>query len=105
MLWRRLEYDFLAFVPCFLLFVFLFFFFFLHPGMFIFFVSLRLYSSYLLLSADTYFVVRVLSACVIRTLPHLGILLIFYSFSLFSVALISRKAFLLLCSRTRYAST
>jgi len=71
----------LAFVPCFLLFVFRFsflsfltFFFPLHPGMFIFFVSLRLCSSHLLLSASTYFIVRVLSACVICTLPHLGIL-------------------------------
>ena len=50
----------------------------LHPGMFIF-VSLRLCSSHLLLSASTYFIVRVLSACVICTLPHLGILLFFYS--------------------------
>ena len=76
------------FVPCFLLSVFryffLFFFFSLHPGMFIFFVSLRLCSN-LLLSASTYFlhVVRVLSACVICTLPHLGILLFFYSSSFF----------------------
>ena len=30
-----------------------------------------------------YFVVRVLSACVICALPHLGILLFFYSFSSF----------------------
>ena len=46
----------LAFVPCFLLFVFFSFYllFFLHPGMFIFFVSLRLCSSHLLLSASTY---------------------------------------------------
>ena len=58
---RRLEYDVPAFfVPCFLLFVFRFSFFsflifFLHPGMFIFFVSLRLCGSHLLLSASTYF--------------------------------------------------
>ena len=67
----------LAFVPCFLLFVFRFYFliFFLHPGMLIFFVSLRLCSSHLLLSVSTYFTVRVLSACVICTLPHLGIIL------------------------------
>ena len=67
---------FLLLVPCFLLFVFLFFsyLFSLHPGMFIF-VSLRLCSSHLLLSASTYFIVRLLSACVICTLPHLGILL------------------------------
>ena len=78
----------LAFVPCFLLFVFRFSFlsfliFFLHPGMFIFFVSLRLCSSHLLLSASTYFIVRVLSACVICTLHHLGIHRFFYSFSIF----------------------
>ena len=67
----------LAFGPCFLLFVFRFSFltfliFFLHPGMVIFFVSLRLCSSHLLLSASTYSIVRVLSARVIRILPHLG---------------------------------
>ena len=45
----------------------------LHPGMFIF-VSLRHCSSHLLLAASTHFIVRVLSACVICTLPHLGIL-------------------------------
>ena len=59
LLWRRLEYDFLAFI---------------------FSVFLRLWSSHLLLSASTYFIVRVLSACVISTLPHLGVLL-FLSFS------------------------
>ena len=42
MRWRRLEYYFLAFVPCSLLVVFRFFLFFsfffsLHPGMFVFF--------------------------------------------------------------------
>ena len=42
---------------------------------------------------STYFIVRVLSACVICTLPHLGIILFFYSFSIFFVALISRVAF------------
>ena len=51
----------LAFVPCFLLFVFRFsflsFFLFLHPGIFIFFVSLRRCSSHLLLSGSTYFIV------------------------------------------------
>jgi len=72
--------------------------FFLHPGMFIFFVSLRLCSSHLLLSASTYFIVRVLSACVICTLPHLGILLFFYSSSIYIfVALISRVAFFCRC--------
>ena len=66
--------------------------FFLHLVMFTFFVSLRLCSSHLLLSTCTYFIVRVLSACVICTLPHLGIIL-FYSFSIFFVALIARVAF------------
>ena len=79
--------------------------FFLHPGMFIFFVSLRLCSSHLLLSASTYFIVRVLSACVICTLPHIGIILFFTRLVFFFVSLISRVEFFLLCSRTRYAST
>ena len=45
----------------------------LHPVMFIL-VSLRQCSSNLILSASTHFIVRVLSACVICTLPHHGIL-------------------------------
>ena len=45
--------------------------------MFILFVSLRLCSRHLLLSASTYFIVRVLSACVICSLPHLRILWLF----------------------------
>ena len=78
----------------------------LHPGMFILFVPLRLCSSHLLLSAGAHLIVRALSACVICTLPHLGIVLFFYASSIvFFVALISRVAFFLLCSRTRYAST
>ena len=61
--------------------------------MFIF-VPLRLCSSHLLLSASTYFMVRVLSAYVICTLPHLGSLLFFCSSSIFFFgALISRMAF------------
>ena len=64
-------------------FFFSFLIFSLHTGMFIF-VSLRLSSSHLLLSASTYFMVRVLSACVICTLPHLGIIFFFYSFIFFS---------------------
>ena len=52
----------------------------------------------------TYFIVCVFSACVICTLPHLGILL-FLFVNIFFVALISRVAFFLLCSRTRYDST
>ena len=69
----------LAFVPCLLLFFFFSFFSysFLHPGMFIFFVFLRLRSSHLILSVSTSSIVRVLSACVICTLPHPGILLFF----------------------------
>ena len=51
------------------------------------------------------FIVRVLSACVICTLPHLGIVSFFVRLAFFFVALISRVAFFLLCSRTRYAST
>ena len=99
-LWVRFS-CLLAFVPCFLLLVFRFSllcFFSLHPGMFIFFMSLRLCSSHLLLSSSTYFIVRVLPACVICTLPHLGIvlfLLVYYFWVASS----------LLCSRTRYAST
>ena len=97
---ETLEYDFLACV-CALLPTFRFSFFFsffsyffsLHPGMFIFFVSLRLCSSHLLLSASTCFIVCVLSACVICTLPHLGILLFFIRLVIFFVALISRVAF------------
>ena len=75
LLWRRLAYDLLLACCCALLPTFRFSFFvyflvfFLHPGMFIFFLSLRLCSSHMLLSASTYFVVRVLSACVICTLP------------------------------------
>ena len=73
--------------------------------MLIFFVSLRLCSSHLLLSANTYFIVRVHSACVICTLPHLGILWFFYSFSIcFRSSYFSSGVFLL-CSRNRYAST
>ena len=94
----------LAFVPCFLLFVFVSFsYFFLHPGMFIF-VSLCLCGSHLLLSASTYFIVRVLSARVICTLPHLGILLFFIRLVFFRSSCFSGGVFLLY-SRTRYAST
>ena len=82
--------DYLAcFVPCFLLYVFrfpfLFVLLFLHPGMFIFFVSLRLCNSHLLLSARAYFIVRVLSACCVTcTLPHVGILSFFIRLVFFS---------------------
>ena len=72
------------------IFVILFF----RIAMFIFFVSRRLCSSHLLLSASTYSLVDVLSGCcVISTLPHLGIELIFVRLVVFTVALISRVAF------------
>ena len=88
---RRLEYDFLAFaffVPCFLLLFFRFYFlsfliFFLHPGMFIFLVSLRPCSSHLLISARTYFIVRVLSACCVIVPYPISELFCFYSFRFF----------------------
>ena len=73
-------------------FVFLFFlflFFSCIPVCFIFFVSLRLCSSRLLLSASAYFILRVLSACVICTL-HLGILVFFIRLVFFFVALRAR---------------
>ena len=56
-------------------------------------------------SAGTYFIVRVLSACVICTLPHLGILLFFYLSSIYIYFSFLGWRFLLLCSRPRYAST
>ena len=100
MLWRRLEHDFLAcfcaLLPTFRFSFFFSFFsyFFLHPDMF---YLLRVPSSVQQPSATLskyVFLVRVLSACVICTLPHLGIVLFFYSFSFFFfVALISRVAF------------
>ena len=88
--WRRLEYDFLAcMLMClasyfsFFVFSFLsFLIFFLHPGMFIFFVSRRLCSSnLLLLSATTYFIVRVLS--VVSFVPYPILESFFYLFSIF----------------------
>ena len=96
LLLRHLEYDFHA-CFCALLptsrFSFLYFLiFFLHPVMFIF-VSLRLCSSRQLLTASTYFIVRVLSARVICTLPHLGIISFFIRLVFFFVVLISRVAF------------
>ena len=69
---------------------------------------LRLCNSHLLLSASTCFVVRVLSASVICTLPHLGILLffLFVCFFFFRSSYFSGWwRFFLLRSRTRYAST
>ena len=96
----------LALVPCFLLFVFLFFScFFLYPGMLTFLVFLRLCSSHLLLSASTYFIVRVFSACVICILPHLGIIMFFIRLLFFRSSYFSGGVFFLLCSLTRCAST
>ena len=100
----------LAFVPCFLVLVFRcsflsFLTFSLHPGMFIFFVSLGLCSSHLLLSASTYFIVRVFSACVICILPHLGIIMFFIRLLFFRSSYFSGGVFFLLCSLTRCAST
>ena len=78
-------------------FLFIFLFFSLHPGMFIF-VSLRLCSSHLLLSASTYFILHVISARVICTLPHLGILLVFIRLVFFFVAFFCRVAFVFCCA-------
>ena len=91
-LWPGVSYNilciYLVFGYCFV------FFFFLHSGMFSFFVSLRLCSSHLVLTASTYFIVRVISACcVICTLPQLRILLFFIRFFFFFLAFISRVAF------------
>ena len=66
---------------------------------------LRLCSSHLLLSASTYFIVRVLSACCHLYPTPSRNYFVFYSSRTFFVSLISRVAFFLLCSRTRYAST
>ena len=72
----------------------LFSYFFLHPGMFIFFASLRLCSSHLLLSMSTCFMVRVLSACWCHLYPTPSRnSFVFYSFSIFFIALTSRVAF------------
>ena len=81
---------FCALLPTFRFSFLSFLFFPLHPGTFIFFLSLRRCSSHLLLSASTYFIVRVLSACAICTLPHIAILLFFIRLVFF---LISRVAF------------
>ena len=78
--------------------------FFLHPGVFIFFVSLRLCSSHLLLSVSTYFIVRVLSDYVICTLPHLGVLLCSICLEFLRSSYFSGVVFLLY-SRTRHASS
>ena len=76
-------------------FSFLSFMFFLHPGTFTFFVSLSLCGNHLLLSASNYFIVRVLSACVTCTLPHLGILPFFIRAKRVSNCYIPKKTFVL----------
>ena len=101
----------LAVVPCFLIFVFRFSFpsfliFFLHPGMFIFFVSLRLCSNLLLSKYVFYSTCSFCLLCHLYPTPPRNSSVFTYSFSFsFFVALISRVAFFLLCSRTRCAST
>ena len=90
-------------------FFFSFLIFFLHPGMFIFFVSLRLCSSHLLLSASTCFIrSSTCSFCLFVSFVPYPISKFFcflFVLFFFFVALISRVAFFLWCSRTRYAST
>ena len=85
---------------------FLFLFFFLHPGMFIFFLSIRLCSSHLLLSARTLWYVFFLLVVSFVPYPISEFFCFFIRPVLFFfVALISRVAFFLLYFRTRYAST
>ena len=57
------------------------------------------------ISASTCFIVRILSACVICTLPHLGTILFFIRLVFFSYFLFLLLRFFLWCSRTRYART
>ena len=97
------------FVPCFLLFVFYFILSYFFPASRYVYL-LRVPSSVPQPSATprkyvrTYFipVARVLSACVICTLPHLGILAFLFAyfiiFVFFFVALISRVAFFSFCA-------
>ena len=102
----------LAFVPCFLLFVFRFsflFFVFLHPGMFIFSVPLRLCSSHLLLSASTVFYCKCsFCLCHLYPTPSRNSFVFFirlFFFFFFRSSYFSGGVFFLLCSRTRYATT
>ena len=99
-----------AFVRCFLLFVFRFSFlsfliFFLHPGRFIF-VSLRLCSSHLLRTLSRYVFYSTFYFCLWHLYPSPSrkffclFVLYFFRSSYFSGGV-----FFLLCSRTRYAST
>ena len=87
----------LAFVPCFLLFVLRFsflLFFFLHPGMFIFSCPFVCAAAICYSQVRILYIVPVLSACVIWTLPRLRILLFFYLSGIyFFVALVSLVAF------------
>ena len=88
---RRLEYDFLgfAFVPCFLPFPS---FSFHYPGMFIFFLILRLCSSHLLSASTLYMFLVSFVPCLISK---------FLFFLYFFVVPVSRVSFWS-CSRTRY---
>ena len=80
LLWRRLEYDLLA-CSCALLPTFFFSYFFpASQYVYLCVPSSVQQPSATVLSASTHFIVRVLSACVICTLTHLGILL-FYSYT------------------------
>ena len=93
----------LALVPCFLLSVFRFSFLSfpllsLHPGMFIFLVSLRLCSIHLLLSASTDFIPgSTCSCCLCHLYPTLSRNCFVFLRFVFFVALISRVAFF--CAR------
>ena len=99
----------LAFMSCFLLFVFRFSFFLYFfpciPVCFIFFVSLRLCSSHLLLSASLYFIVRVLSPCHLYPTPSPNYFVFHQVFVCFFRSSYFSGGDFLWCSRTRYAST
>ena len=92
-----------ALLPTFRFSFFLSFFFSLHPGMFIFFVSLRLCRSHLLLSTSTMYVFySTCSSCLCHLYPtssrnsFVFLFVLIITFSIFFVALISRVAFFFL---------
>ena len=107
LLWRRLEYDFLA---CLLLYLASYFSFFVfHFFLFLFFLPASRYVHLLRVPSSVQQppatlskyvpIVRALSACVIYTLPHLVVLSFFYSSSIvFFVALVSRVFFFVVLS-------
>ena len=83
-----LDCFFLCLASYFSFFVFLFLlflFFFLHPGMFTLFVSLRLCSSHLRLSASTYYFYNTCSFCLchLHPTPSRNSMVFFYSSSIF----------------------